>query len=120
MFVRLGQPAFTNVVRPGEAIVPPIRAVDDVPVPPEFVGGPVTDINLTVDVLMTPVDLSVYFTGAVLYSLTEDVVKNLTFNVKTGVLSGTPIFVGTGKYRVRGHNVDGLAVSNIFNIAVSA
>jgi len=83
------------------------------------VGGPVPDINLTVDTAMAPVDLSVYFTGAVLYSLNDDVVKNLSFNVKTGVLSGTPIVVGTGKYRARGHNVDGLAVSNLFNIVVA-
>ena len=58
-FIRLGQPAFTNVVRSGEAIVP------------------------------QPKD------------------------------AGTPIVVGTGKYWARGHNVDGLAVSNVFNIAVS-
>lgn len=115
-FIRLGQPAFTNVVRSGEAIVPQGK---DAGTPPVFVGGPVPDINLSVDVLMTPVDLSVYFTGAVLYSLSQDIVKSLLFNQKTGELTGTPIETGTWKMQVRGHNVDGVATSNVFNVVVS-
>jgi len=84
--------------------------------------GTVADINLTQDVEMTPVDLSLNFTtgGAVsAYSVTSLPI-GLNLNKDTGVISGTPTNISSFNPIVTGTNGYGSDDTNVFGIDVLA
>lgn len=85
-------------------------------------SGTVPAIELVVDVAMTPVDLSSYFTGAAItYSFLNGIPTGLSLNSSTGVLSGTPTVEAVdGTNGVRATNVTDTADSNNFSITVAA
>lgn len=87
--------------------------------PPVF-AGTIPDQELTVDVLMTPLDASAYFTGASSYSIAGTLPTGLSLDTGTGILSGTPTDVGTfASITITGTNGDGSDVSNSFTIFVA-
>jgi len=87
------------------------------PTPPVFVGN-IPGLDLDIDVAMTPVDYSTYFTGAVTYALVGSV-AGLALDVNTGILSGTPTVAATTPLVVSATNPDGVASSNTFNCVVN-
>ena len=95
---------------------------DGIPVPPPLVPpvftGPIPALPLVISVLMTPVDYSTYFTGAVSYALAP-LPAGLAFDTVTGILSGTPTAAAVTAATVSATNPDGSAPSNAFDITVA-
>ena len=113
--IRWGQPNQTNVVKAGEWIVPAKGTGSG---QPRWLGD-IPDLDLTQNVLMTPFDTSVYFKAATSYSVTS-INDGLVFDTATGILSGTPTNLDNHNPIVTGYNSHGSALSNAFNIAVTA
>lgn len=87
--------------------------------PPVF-DGSIPDQELTVDVAMSDLDASAYFTGATSYGLSGALPTGLSFATDTGILSGTPTQVGTFPgITITGTNDDGSDASNEFTIFVA-
>jgi len=85
-------------------------------------AGIIPDLDLIIDVLMTPVDYSGYFTNGGVptsYAMTT-VPTGCAFDTVTCILSGTPTALSGTNPFVSATNANGTADSNVFNIAVAA
>tara|TARA_R110000851_G_scaffold265570_8_gene418101 strand:- start:2046 stop:2399 length:354 start_codon:yes stop_codon:yes gene_type:complete len=91
--------------------------------PPPVLVLPVYDdsygtLNLSIDQLMTPVDLSAAWTGAASYDMDITPV-GCAFDGGTGILTGTPTVAGITEHTIAGINADGFNVAAPFSIVVA-
>lgn len=84
---------------------------------PSFIGPDISDLNLTQNQAMAPIDFSTRFTGVTTFTLQGGAVTGLSLS-SGGVLSGTPTVVAANAGR--SIQADGSINSNTFTINVNA
>lgn len=109
-----GQPNQTNIVKPGEFIVPQKPRL----LSPELISD-IPNLELIINVEMTPYDTSTHFIRGDTYSITS-INPGLAFDENTGIISGTPTNLGASNPFVNAHNKYGSAQSNLISITVTA